>query len=277
MRQKNNNQSFISSRQKLKDTCTRNLGALYLPNGSVERSGVCEESIHVESITDRAYMRLRHKEIQQQMNLEEVLAKVDTKTGSQVSEQEIDRDWASLYFNFIMDVSDSEMQSIWANTMIQELSKPGSISKCSLRFLHSLEVWEVRAFKRIAAYAFISKNGHPFLFKNDGIEISSSANNELGFDKRLLSHCVSAGLVRDESNPLTNGFEFDYNGEWQEVQTVDSSEASLSRFHIQTFSKIGSDLYKMVFPTIDKSRIKSQTEVWRVLSDFLHLKSIAGF
>ncbi len=273
MFQEENTLNQISARVKLTTLCTQNLGALYLPHGIIESADTNGINAHSSgSLLQRAHLRLRHCELQRQLNLEEILGQVAKKCAGDITAQIVDRDWASLFFSFVLDVSDAQMQILWANAMLQELQKPGSISKCSLKFLHSLDSWEVKAFKKVAVSAFVNKSGHPFLFRSAA---SHHHKDQLFFEGRLLSHCMSAGLIREELVPLKNGFEFYYDEQLQHVNNESGYNSSHTGFYTQRFTKIGSDLFRLVQDSTKSFRLQAQQEVWSTLSDFIHLKALS--
>lgn len=269
---------LVEAKSKLIALCTQNLGGLYKANDIVESciypSSEQASRINLSNanLVERTHMRMRYKEIQRQMNIEAILALVYKAVSGHIAQQNVDNDWINIFFDFAEDISDPVMQSVWANALLHELYRPNSISKCSLKFLHSLESWEVNAFKKVAASAFIGKNGHPFVFRAvDNIK----ENDPLFSQTRMLSHCIAAGLVNKDALPLSVGFSFHYQGENQVVSSKHLPEGSSVGYYIQSFTKIGSDLYKMVIQQAKKSTNDSQHEVWELLSDFLELGQCA--
>ncbi len=260
----------VEARSKFSELCTQNIGALYLPNGLVEINNRTKKSAkYGVSLRDRTHLRLRHREIQRQMNLERILSMVLDRCTEQVSIKSIDQDWAAMFFNFALDVGDLYMQTLWACAIQRELKNPGSVSKCSLKFLHSLDIWEVRAFRKVAVSAFLCKSGHPFLFRNGQF---TSTQDRIFFEDRMLSHCVSAGLIRETLQPLENGFEFNYRHENQIVNTYASGTSTHNGFCTQRFTKIGSDIYHILIDSSQDSRDEVQSEIWKTLTDFIDLK-----
>ncbi|MDG2035895.1 MAG: DUF2806 domain-containing protein, partial [Pseudomonadales bacterium] len=165
------NHDTVEAKSKLIALCTQNLGGFYQANDTIESCAYpnTEHGSKIDitdaNLIERTHMRMRYKETQRQMNLEAILEQVRKGIHGAAPQQAIDNDWANMFFDFAEDISDQVMQSIWANAMVHELYHPNSISKCSLKFLHSLENWEIKAFKKVAISAFIGKNGHPFVFR----------------------------------------------------------------------------------------------------------------
>ncbi len=264
------NLSEVEARSKFSELCTQNIGALFLPNGLVEINNKLEKSSkYGVSLTDRTHLRLRHREIQRQINLERILSMVADRCTGRASIKLIDQDWAAMFFNFALDVGDLYMQTLWASAMQRELKNPGTVSKCSLKFLHSLDVWEVRAFRKVAVSAFLCKNSHPFLFRNGEFRNKQDA---IFSEDRMLAHCISAGLIRETLQPLENGFEFNYRQENQIVSSYASYGGIHDGFFIQRFTKIGSDLYHIMIDSSQDARDDAQAGIWETLIDFIDLK-----
>ena len=272
------NHDTVEAKSKLIALCTQNLGGLYQANDTIQSCAYpsTEHGSKIEmteaNLIERTHRRMRYKETQRQINLEAILEQVCKGIHGTAPQQAIDNDWANVFFDFAEDISDPAMQSIWANAMVHEIYRPNSISKCSLKFLHSLENWEIKAFKKVAVSAFIGKNGHPFVFR--------SVDNALEADPlfsqtRMLSHCVAAGLINKAARPLSVGFSFNYQGENQVVSSGHLPEGTSVGYYIQSFTKIGSDLYRMVIEQPKKVVNDSRHEVWELLSDFLELGQCA--
>ncbi|HAU68690.1 MAG TPA: hypothetical protein DCW52_09890 [Gammaproteobacteria bacterium] len=276
--QKHHDNSTIEAKAKLIALCTQNLGGFYQANDTIESCAhpttdhIVKIHITDANLVERTHMRMRYKEMQRQMNLESILDQVRKRMSGSAPQQGVDNDWANLFFDFAEDISDPAMQSIWANAMVHELYRPNSISKCSLKFLHSLDNWEIKAFKKVAASAFIGKNGHPFVFRSVDNPLES---DPLFSQTRMLSHCIAAGLINKGTRPLSVGFSFNYQGEDQVVSSGHLPEGTSVGYYIQSFTKIGSDLYRMVIKQPKQAVNDSRHEVWELLSDFLELGQCA--
>ena len=267
---------------KLVALCTQVMGGYYRGNGTIVRnvaSGktrTSDEAIFVEtdvefaSINERTHARVRHQETLWQENLETILSLVSGLIGKTSPLDPIDPDWATLYFDYAQKVSNKTMQSLWARAMVSELRHPGSISKRSLNYLYHCDAWEIVAFKKVANFAFIGSNGHPFLFRaNPDLD----NNDDIFSEARMLSHCINAGLIAPNARDLLVGFQFDYDGKSHRVTHDVKTTGQATGFLTIPFTKIGSDIVKLLggLESIPSSNMQRRV-VWDHLSDFIDLE-----
>jgi hypothetical protein len=266
----------FASRTKFIDLCTNKLGGLYNTNGTIEhrqwndKKGTIETQLGVATLLERTHQRVRHQEILRQINLEAILEQAASQIDHTLPiHKPINQDWCNVFFNFAQDIAEKDMQSVWSRALSIEFKRPGTISKCSLKFLHGCDQWEVKAFKRVCKLAFVGSNGHPFIFR----EITSTHSEDPVFPEgRLLSHCVSSGLVKTGITPLQVGFSFRFLGEKNTVRLGNLPNGSELEYFVQQFSKIGSDLYRLIDTTQQDEESLPKAEVWEYLSDFLELE-----
>jgi hypothetical protein len=250
--------------------CTRVLGGYYRSNGTIVRNVAAgnmntdddpifvETDVQFASIQERTHTRFRHQETRRQENIETVLSIISSLIGDKVTMEQADPDWAAVFFNYAQDVGNKTLQSLWARAMLCELKHPNSISKRSLQFLYHCDLWEITAFKKVANYAFIGSNGHPFLFR-------STADAY-----RLMSHCINAGLISADPQNLLVGFSFFHDGKPVRVTHDITPLGQPVGFYLQHFSKIGSDMLKLIggLNAIPSSNMNRRV-VWDYLCDYL--------
>lgn len=98
-------------------------------------------------IIERAKNRLINHEIQKQINLEAIVEKAEKYLPEQVSDDPVDDDWRTRFFNVTKDVSGEEMQEIWAKLLAGEVAKPGSFSLRSIETLRNMTNKEAKLFE----------------------------------------------------------------------------------------------------------------------------------
>ncbi|MEM8556752.1 MAG: DUF2806 domain-containing protein [Bacteroidota bacterium] len=77
-----------------------------------------------------------------------------------VSDDPVDDDWATRFFSYAEDVSDREMQLIWARILTGEVRRPGSFSLRLLERLRTLSKKEAQTLQSLSPYvAEILPNG----------------------------------------------------------------------------------------------------------------------
>lgn len=273
----------IGTWSKLVATCTQVMGGYYRANGTIVRNVASgktrteDDAVFVEtdvefaSINERTHIRVRHQETQRQENIETILSMVSGLIGKKSPMDQVDPDWATLYFDYAQNVSNKTMQSLWARAMVAELRHPGSISKRSLGFLYHCDAWEIVAFKKVANFAFIGHNGHPFIFRSVN---NPDLKDDIFSETRMLGHCINAGLMASRPKDLPVGYEFAYEDKQHKVSHDFKTAGQSSGFYMQAFTKTGSDIVKLIggLEAIPSSNMQRRV-VWEHLSDFIDLES----
>lgn len=116
------------------------------------------------ALVERALDSLLDKETRRQRNKDRIAAAAladltsnegDAKEGKSAEEAEEvpppSDDWLNLFERYAEDVSDTELQLLWAKVLSGEVRKPGAWSKKSLRFLAELDQNVAKRFEGFAA------------------------------------------------------------------------------------------------------------------------------
>lgn len=64
----------------------------------------------------------------------------------------MDEDWIAQFFNYCQDVSNEEMQVVWARLLAGEVAKPGSYSFRALHVVRTLRQADAALFRRVCNY-----------------------------------------------------------------------------------------------------------------------------
>lgn len=113
--------------------------------------------------------RTFHKELQRQENVEKInqIAAQSIQSEETVSEEPVDKDWTTRFFNIAEDVSSEEMQNLWGQILAGEVKTPGSYSLRTLETLKNLSQKEAKTFLRFASLAITgNKFGYVLRPKN---------------------------------------------------------------------------------------------------------------
>lgn len=111
-----------------------------------------------------AIERLVFLENTRQLNIESALGKTLKYLPEKVSEKEVDDDWRSRYFNKIQDISNDDLQEIWARILAGEIEEPGTVSLRTLDLLSNLSKYEAEKFQ--LACSMVSKQSHIYMIKS---------------------------------------------------------------------------------------------------------------
>lgn len=105
-----------------------------------------------ENLNERTDSRLKFKENKKQLNLENVTAHAaeELKKERVVTDEPLDEDWTTRFFNIAEDISNEDMQTLWGRILAGEIKKPRTYSLRTLDTLKNLSKEEAKVFLRFA-------------------------------------------------------------------------------------------------------------------------------
>ena len=112
----------------------------------------------IDLFIKRTSYRFTFQELLRQKNLDSVFDKTfsilenEPQEDSHTDEQ-IDNDWMLRYINAVQDITDEDMQLLWACVLAGELKKPKTYSLRTLEVLRNLSKEEAVLFKNYCSYA----------------------------------------------------------------------------------------------------------------------------
>lgn len=117
------------------------------------------ESIEKEkSLEERTQQRIDYKEQKRQKNIENITQKAAESLEAEktVSDQSVDEDWTTRFFNYAGDISNEEIQGLWGRILAGEIKQPKSYSLRTLDILRNLSKEEAEVFMKFASLAIKS-------------------------------------------------------------------------------------------------------------------------
>jgi hypothetical protein len=179
--------------EKLIDTVSKGIGILYEPKrikkkadseayrveklAEAKAKGLILKSDAENEIIERARERFAYKEINRQINLESIVEKSTKYLKDSVSEEPVDEDWRTRFFNKAQDVTNEEIQEIWGKILAEEVTQPGKIGFRTLEVISNLSKVEAQLFEKACKIAFtdgmILKLNRGDSFDDFGIDYSS--------------------------------------------------------------------------------------------------------
>lgn len=261
--------------EKLIEVISKGIGTIYKPRAIrkeaeakafeieiIERakSKALAEGKEIEAITiERIQDRLIHKELRRQENIDNVtqIASQQLSQEETVSEEPVDEDWTTRFFNIVEDVSDEEMQQLWGRILAGEVKQPKSYSLRTLELLRNLSKREAEVFTR-ASNLVISSWNSPFLFRGKESEFLDKFN--LNFEDKLL--LTETGLLQSDTN-ITRGLlqanvdnlTYFESGKYI-IKTFKKANTADNRIEILRFTKIGEELLNLMNPNPSADYIK---------------------
>lgn len=207
------------------------------------------------SIEERTEKRLEYQETKRQLNIESVTgyAAEDLKNEKEVTDEPIDEDWATRFFNIVEDISNEEMQALWGRILAGEIKKPKTYSLRTLEVLRNLSKKEAEIFLKFARLN-IKTSGISFIlnFKNEKLlEEKYNLNfndrlllEELGF---LTANDLQITLSKTDKEPADIYFTL---GNIL-VSLKKPANQPQQQLQVLIFTKIGQELLKLVSDTPD--------------------------
>lgn len=207
----------------------------------------------MKSIQERSQNRTEYQEFRKQQNIESITGKTVgyIENEREVSEDPVNEDWTTRFFNHAQDISDEEMQELWARILAGEVIKPGSFSLRTLELIRNLSPIEAKTFTRLANLHVISYK-KPFIFNKSQPDGDFLAKYGCDFEDRLL--LTEVGLLQPDTgisrnlpeNKNENPILIYYESSNILLRQTIKSGANKTRLPIFRFSKIGEELLKIV-------------------------------
>jgi uncharacterized repeat protein (TIGR03899 family) len=216
------------------------------------------ESSRLELLTsptleERTKERMNFQEAKKQLNIESVTAYAaeQLKNEPPVSDEPLDEDWKTRFFNIAEDISSDEMQALWGRILAGEIKQPKSYSMRTLELLRNLNKKEAECFMKFGQLAITSsKTSFIINFKGEAL---LEEKYKLTFAERLLLE--ELGLVT--ANDLQFEIRANPENDGQAVFTIGNVCVVASRkkgtpkqsLPVLVFTKIGQELLQLIETT----------------------------
>lgn len=187
-------------------------------------------------------------------------AKEDFTDDEKVSDEPVNKDWINRFFSIVEDVSDEEMQNLWAKILSGEIKRPKSYSLRTLEFLKTLSKEEAECF-----------------LHNTQFIISGCICSEDKFGMSLLNDVLllsDIGLISSEDLVLNKNIEPNSRGS---IIINDNIVLILHNDTEQTISFIIREMKisKIGMELLSISEVEDNTHFLTELSSFLKSKGIS--
>lgn len=200
-----------------------------------------------DDLVKRAQSRLGYQEICKQQNIESVTQKAYLLLSDEkeCSEEPVDKDWMIRFFNSVEDISDEDMQNLWAKILAGEVKQPKSFSLRTLETLKNLSKDEALLFERICKLKITTETDAYFpnyqeYWKQNGVN----------FDVLLLlTECglisVQSDIVSEEVVSNKRIMNLTENRNIQIMVMNKNKHDKVLRIKIFPFTKIGIEISKL--------------------------------
>ena len=154
-----------------------------------------------------ALKTVARREINEQQRIATVLGQTALMLENSADARQIEEDWLLLCINFIRQVPDEEMQSMWARVLAGEANQPGSFSKRCLAYIATLSKSEANLFTELSRFIVHDGERPALAIPHEERKSSDNLNSifiEHGITSQSLNLLDSIGLVKYSTPFITN-------------------------------------------------------------------------
>lgn len=250
------------SLEKLIDVVSKGIGTLYEPRSIRKKADA--EAYKIEALAkaeakhlliegeakvelyERTKERVFLQEVNNQINIENIVEKSIEHLEDDISETPVDDDWRTRFFKKAQDVSNDEMQEIWAKVLAGEVSKPGTTSFRTLEVVSNISKLEAETFQIACSLT----SGYDRIYKLSG----KNAFDNFGLTYSQLMILRDAGLVHDNDSlqavfkivPGLKGSIIYLGDEQYIIQNKEKGAAVDYRFPQISFTNAGKEICKIL-------------------------------
>lgn len=200
-----------------------------------------ESDIEVADLKRRAEARVASESIKQQANMESIIYASLSYLNSDATPQDMEDDWVTNFFEKCRNVSDEEMQQVWARILAGEANKPGSFSRKTVNVMEDLGKADAELFRNLCRFAWTYQDSVlviPLVF-----DLQREIYNQQGVRFESCTHLETLGLVNTEGltslSLMTKQFTVSYD---KRTIMVSSNDDKISTGHVK-FTRAGLELY----------------------------------
>lgn len=146
--------------------------------------------IEIKELQQRALVRFVAEETKKQANIESITAKAINGLKADAKPEDIEDDWIANFFDKCRLISDNEMQELWARILSGEANSPGTYSKRTVNFLHSLDKADAQLFTVLCSYGWLIGDIVPLIY-----DVQAEIYKRNGINFNSLKHLDEIGLV----------------------------------------------------------------------------------
>ena len=147
---------------KLIEAVRAAIGTVYEPTRIRRRAAaeadaalvLAKTELKIQGLERRAAERLISRELRRQENIERITHRAIEELPSAVADEKVDPDWVIQFFDNCQDISNEQMQTLWARLLAGEVAEPGSFSPRTLTILKLMRREDAELFERVCSYVW---------------------------------------------------------------------------------------------------------------------------
>lgn len=139
------------------------IGVLYEPKRIVRKAEAeataakiaAVANLEVSDMQVRALQRILNAESRKQKNIEKITAQAVATLPNHAKPETLDEDWVANFFNKCENVSDEQMQSLWAKILSGEATQPDTYSKRTIELVSTLDKKDAALFTSLCQFVWL--------------------------------------------------------------------------------------------------------------------------
>lgn len=198
-------------------------------------------------LAKRAQGRLSLQELKKQNNIDRVVgyAAQNLSNLTEVSNEPVDLDWTTRFFDAVSDVSTDEMQILWGKILAGEVNKPGSFSFRTLEAVRNMSKREAELFSFLTTV--ITNAGEEMVVISD-----TSLLNKYKISYGSIMLLDECGLINSSGtlsyNPIVSKTKVlpIYNKKRIALVSGKTEEDQKISFGVHTLTRVGKELITII-------------------------------
>lgn len=200
-----------------------------------------------DELLERANQRIYAKSINEERNIERIIevAAEHLESSNNISDEDVEGDWVTRFFDIAKDISNEQMQYIWGKILAGEVSKPGSFSLRTLDTIRNLSKSEAQLFQKIMP-CILRTGGLAFLPSNESLLRKYGVKY---IDLVLLDECGLLNIANSLSSrpTLSSGEEKDYLNCKSLIRLINKEDSSIIlNLGLYKLTAIGMELFSIL-------------------------------
>lgn len=225
-----------------------------------------EGRVKIEEIEKRALQRFIREEARAQENIEQIIGMALPQLDAEAPIEDVDADWLFNFFDKCKQISNKDMQRIWAKMLAQEGNAPGAFSRVTVGLMAFFEARDLRLFAEFCAHCVVIA-GVPYAMTWKDAELQT---NRFTVSEEVISELELMDLILPSqgefSPPIAPGGQVDIlyfdhiirarnkgiqRTEASATMDVETISGSIQRFRIgdTRLTRVAKELYLLCEPT----------------------------
>ncbi len=214
---------------------------------------------NTDQLIQRSNLRLQYQQAKKEHNIESVIGKTILELGDKTVDttEEIDEDWFTRFFKTVEDISDEQVQTLWARILAGEVLKPRTYTYRFLTVLKNISKNELDIVLRFAPFVIggIALNEQSLLIKYNIDYQSISLLEDMGLLKEGGLHIGQVQLAGGEEKIILQ------NSKYAFIFQNNANEGIHHMFDILEITETGKKIFELANVDLDMNYIENALRI----------------